>query len=341
MKILTLFLFPFLLLKCNTDISKDFNMIITNRDKKFINSDTLEIKIFNRENHPIDSICYLLNEKRIPEKFPLIDFKLGIHPLKVSVYCKGVKFEYKAQITLLSDIKPQLYTYKIINEYPHDKQAYTQGLEFYRDTLYESTGLRGKSSIRKVNFRTGAVFEKKSLDKVYFAEGITFLNQKLFQLTWRGNIGFQYDPDNLKVERSFNYQKSKEGWGLCNDGKKLYKSDGSNQIWILDPKTQKEIEKIQIMTDKTAINKINELEWVNGKIFANTYQYNKEVGIIIDPNRGAVEGVIDFSGLKKKVEQVRNLDVLNGIAYYPKRKTFFVTGKNWSKLFEVKISPKK
>ena len=96
MKILSLFLFPFLLLKCNTDISKDFNMIITNRDKKFINSDTLEIKIFNRENHPIDSICYLLNEKRIPKKFPLIDFKLGIHPLKVSVYCKGVKFEYKA-----------------------------------------------------------------------------------------------------------------------------------------------------------------------------------------------------------------------------------------------------
>ena len=143
------------------------------------------------------------------------------------------------------------------------------------------------------------------------------------------------------MERSFNYHKSKEGWGLCNDGERLYKSDGSNQIWILDPKTQEEIEKIQVMTDKTALNKINELEWVNGKIFANTYQYNKEVGIIIDPNQGAVEGVIDFSGLKKKVEQVRNLDVLNGIAYHPKRKTFFVTGKNWSKLFEVKISPKK
>ena len=182
MKIWSLFLFPLILLKCNTDISNDFNMLISKKDKKFIQSDTLEIKILNQKNHPIDSIFYILNEKRISQKFPLIDFKLGIHPLKVSVYCKGIKFEYKTQITLLSDIKPQLYTYKIINEYPHDKQAYTQGLEFYRDTLYESTGLRGKSSIRKVNFRTGAVFEKKVLDKVYFAEGITFLNQKLFYL---------------------------------------------------------------------------------------------------------------------------------------------------------------
>ena len=341
MKIWFLFLFPLLLLKCNSDISKDFNMLISKKDKKFIQSDTLKIKISNRENHTIDSISYFLNEKRITENFALTDFKLGIHPVTVFVYFKDTKSKYETQITLLSDVKPELYTYKVINEYPHDRQAYTQGLEFYRDTLYESTGLRGKSSIRKVNFRTGAIFEKKSLDKVYFAEGITFLNQKLFQLTWRGNIGFQYNPDNLKVERSFNYQKSKEGWGLCNDGKRLYKSDGSNQIWILDPITQKEIEKIQVMTDKTALNKINELEWVNGKIFANTYQYNKEVGIIINPTQGAVEGVIDFSGLKKRVDQVSNLDVLNGIAYNPKRKTFFVTGKNWSKLFEVKISQKK
>ena len=108
------------------------------------------------------------------------DFKLGIHLVTVLVYYKDTKYKYETQITLLSDIKPELFTYEVINEYPHDRQAYTQGLEFYRDTLYESTGLRGKSSIRKVNFRTGAIFEKKSLDKVYFAEGITFLNQKLF-----------------------------------------------------------------------------------------------------------------------------------------------------------------
>ena len=142
------------------------------------------------------------------------------------------------------------------------------------------------------------------------------------------------------MEKSFAYQESKEGWGLCNDGKKLYKSDGSHQIWILDAENQKEIGKIQVMTDKNALKKINELEWVNGKIYANTYQFKKEVGIIINPKKGAVEGVIDFSGLKSKVEQLSNIDVLNGIAYHPSRKTFFVTGKNWSKLFEVRISPK-
>jgi glutamine cyclotransferase len=143
------------------------------------------------------------------------------------------------------------------------------------------------------------------------------------------------------MERSFAYQKSKEGWGLCNDGLRLYKSDGTHHIWFLDPEKQQEIGSIQVMTDKKAISKINELEWVNGKIYANTYQMSKEVGIIIDPNSGAVEGVIDFSGLKEKVEQVSNLDVLNGIAYHPKKQSFFVTGKNWSKLFEVKITPKK
>ena len=194
--------------------------------------------------------------------------------------------------------------------------------------------------MRKVDFKTGKVLQKVALDQVYFGEGISILNDKLYQLTWQGNMGFQYKPDQLKMERSFAYQNSKEGWGLCNDGQRLYKSDGTHQIWVLDPQTQKEMDKIQVMTDKNALKKINELEWVNGKIYANTYQFKKEVGIIIDPQSGAVEGVIDFSGLKSKVEQVSNLDVLNGIAYHHKRKTFFVTGKNWSKVFEVKILPK-
>ena len=340
MKIWLLFLFQLLILNCSSDISRDFFLLVKKKDKKFVKSDTLQVQISNKKNHPIDSINYFLNKKRIRKNFPLLNVKLGIHSLSAVVYSRGNNFEYNSIITLLSDVKPKLYTYQIINVYPHDKNAYTQGLEFYRDTLFESTGLRGSSSIRKVNFKNGEVIEKKILDKVYFAEGITFLNQKLFQLTWQGNIGFQYNPDNLLVERSFNYQKSKEGWGLCNDGERFYKSDGSNHIWILDAETQREIDKIQVMTNKTALSKINELEWANGKIYANTYQFKKDVGVIIDPVNGGVEGVIDFSGLKKKVEQVSNLDVLNGIAFHPKRKTFFVTGKNWSKLFEVKIIPK-
>ena len=333
-------LMSLLLLKCNTDITKDFRLSVVEKSKKFKPNDTLKFNVVNKKNHPIDSVVYHLDGIKISDVQPLNNKSLGIYDLKASVYLSGKKLEYKENISIVSASKPKLYTYTILNEYPHDITAYTQGLEFYRDTLYESTGLRGKSSLRKVDFKTGEIYKQIALDQVYFGEGISILNDKLYQLTWQGNMGFQYQPDQLKMERSFAYQNSKEGWGLCNDRKRLYKSDGTHQIWILDPQTQKEMDKIQVMTDKNALKKINELEWVDGKIYANTYQFKKEVGIIIDPQSGAVEGVIDFSGLKSKVEQVSNLDVLNGIAYHPKRKTFFVTGKNWSKLFEVKIQPK-
>ncbi len=339
MKFWILFL-SLLFLKCNTDISKDLKLIVLEKSKKFTPNDKLNFNIINKKKYSIDSIIFKLDGKRVNNGLALNKMSLGLFELTASVYTSGKKYEYEEMISIVSEKKPKLYTYTILNEYPHDKKAYTQGLEFYRDTLYESTGLRGKSSIRKVNFETGEVYKKTTLDKVYFGEGISFLNDKLYQLTWQGDIGFQYDPNQLKMEKSFAYQESKEGWGLCNDGKKLYKSDGSHQIWILDAENQKEIGKIQVMTDKNALKKINELEWVNGKIYANTYQFKKEVGIIINPKKGAVVGVIDFSGLKSKVEQLSNLDVLNGIAYHPSRKTFFVTGKNWSKLFEVKISPK-
>ena len=335
-----IFLLSLLFLKCNSDIKKDFKISFSEKSKKFTPNDTLKLKLVNKKNHNIDSVVYYLNGKRIGTNHSLENIPLGIFDLTISVYVSEQKLDYREKIIIVSPSMPKLYTYTIINEFPHDKTAYTQGLEFYRDTLFESTGIRGKSSLRKVNFKTGEVIKKISLDQVYFGEGITILNKKLYQLTWQGEMGFQYNPDRLEIERSFAYQESKEGWGLCNDGKNLYKSDGSHQIWILDSETQKEMRKIQVMTDKHAIKKINELEWVNGKIYANTYQYKKEVGIIIDPQTGMVEGVIDFSGLKSKVEQVSNLDVLNGIAYHPKRKTFFVTGKNWSKLFEVKIKPK-
>ena len=327
-------------IKCNTDIEKDFNINILTKNKKFTQVDTLIFSLINKREHAIDSVIYLLNGINVKPATPLKLFPLGYQKLEAKIYKAGNVFKIEDQITILSSIAPKLYKYQIINEFPHDKTAYTQGLEFYKDTLYESTGIRGESSIRKVNFKTGKVIKQIQLDKVYFGEGITFLNHKLYQLTWKGNIGFQYDPVTFKMERSFSFNNSKEGWGLCNDGKKIYKSDGSQNLWILDSKTQKEVGKIQVMTDKSALKKINELEWADGKIYANTYQFNKEVGIIIDPLSGTVEGVVDFSGLKEKVEQVADLNVLNGIAYHPERKTFFVTGKNWSKIFEVKILTK-
>ncbi|MDC1337486.1 glutaminyl-peptide cyclotransferase, partial [Flavobacteriaceae bacterium] len=236
--------------------------------------------------------------------------------------------------------KPKVYTYKIINEFFHDMNSYTQGLEFDDYYLYEGTGQYGYSMLKKINFQTGEVLDKLFLDKSYFGEGITILNDKIFQLTWKSKIGFVYNLNDLKLLKSFNYKNSIEGWGLCNDGKHLYKSDGTEKIWKLDANNLEEISFINVVTNNKVINKINELEWYNNKIYANTYQFNKEVGLIINPENGEVEGVIDFSGLKEKVKNHSGLDVLNGIAYNEKRKTFFITGKNWSKLFEIKIIEK-
>src|SRR5699024_3294544 len=165
--------------------------------------------------------------------------------------------------------------------------------------------------------------------------GITILNGKIYQLTWREGVGFVYDLHSFKKLKTFQYHKSKEGWGLCNDGKVLYKSDGTNKIWILNPKTLEEERYIEPVTEHVLANKVNELEWVNGKIYANTWQ--KDGVLIINPHTGAVEGVIDFRGLKNKLNQPEKAEVFNGIAYNEKTGKIYVTGKNWDKIFEVEI----
>ena len=228
-------------------------------------------------------------------------------------------------------------TYDIINEFNHDQKAYTQGLEIYENFLFESTGLNGKSSLRKINFNTGEIINMINLDYEYFGEGLTVLNDKIYQLTWKNRIGFIYDLE-LNNIGTFNYGNSQEGWGLCNDGNYIYKSDGTSKIWKLDPNTLEEIDFIDVMTDKSRIKNINELEYIDGKIYANTYQQNRDVVIVINPSNGIVENVIDFSGLRDKVLQTEDLDVMNGIAH--NKDKLFVTGKNWSKVFEVKVYSK-
>ena len=197
--------------------------------------------------------------------------------------------------------------------------------------------LNGKSSLRKVDLNNGKILKVLNLNYEYFAEGLTILNDKIFQLTWRNKIGFVYDLDFNKIG-SFDYNKSIEGWGLTNDGEYIYKSDGTSKIWRLNPDTLEEIDFIDVMTDKSRIRNINELEYFNGKIYANTYQQNRDVIIIINPKDGAVESVIDFSGIRNRVSKTPETDVMNGIAELNGR--LFVTGKNWNKLFEVKIYSK-
>ena len=238
-----------------------------------------------------------------------------------------------------NNITPTIYSYEIINVYPHDINAYTQGLEFYNGILYESIGRYGKSELRKVDYKSGEILSKKDINKKYFAEGITVLDDLIYLLSWREKVGFIYDINTFNIIDSFSYNKSKEGWGLCNDGKNIYKSDGTDKIWILNPKSMEELDYIQPHTNKRKLANINELEWINDRIYGNIYGAD---GIaIINPENGVVEGVINLSSLKEKVTNHEGLDVLNGIAYNKTSNSIFVTGKMWDKLFEIKIFPKK
>ena len=327
----------------NTLASRLFEIKLESNDTKFHQGQTIGVNINNKKEKTITKISYIIDGKELmPTKGKItLDIpKLGNKTITATITYEDGIAKITKSIKLLAADAAVVYTYKIINEYPHDIKAFTQGLEFYNDTLYESTGKRGYSSLRKIDYKTGEIIENINLDKTFFGEGISILNDKIFQLTWRSKVGFIYDLKSFTKIDSFVYGNSKEGWGLCNDGKMLYKSDGSEKIWAINPKTLVEESFIEVYTNKTKIIKINELEYVGNKIYANTWQSNREVGLIINPVSGAVEGVINFSGLKNKVTQHNELNVLNGIAYHPLRKTIFVTGKYWDKLFEIKIEKK-
>ena len=338
MKYTVVFLFPLLIFNCQSSIDKDFKINITSSDKIISNGDNIKIIIESKSGQVIDSAAYYLNEKEVESETTLKDLKLGENSAKVKIYSNGLEHSIERNFDIYSNKKPEILTYKIINEYNHDQNAYTQGLEFYGNKLYESTGLNGKSSLREVDLNSGEILKAINLNYEYFAEGLTILNNKIFQLTWRNKIGFIYDLDFNKIG-SFDYDKSVEGWGLTNDGKYIYKSDGTSKIWRLNPDTLEEIDFIDVMTDKSRIRNINELEYFDGKIYANTYQQNRDVIIIINPKDGAVESVIDFSGIRNRVINTPETDVMNGIAELNGR--LFVTGKNWNKLFEVKVYNRK
>ncbi|WP_298238091.1 glutaminyl-peptide cyclotransferase [uncultured Algibacter sp.] len=316
----------------------DFS-IKTNAEKGNISiSETLNISLINKKNHLVDSVTYTIEDNTIAESNNLSNFKLGKHTIEATVYFNNEKQVATSQITILNNEVPKIYTYKIINEYPHDITSYTQGIEFFNDNLYESTGQYKESKLRQINYKTGEVIKNIDLADEYFGEGLTILNDKIYQLTWKEGTGFVYDVNTFDKLSSFRYGNSKEGWGLCNNENIIYKSDGTEKIWLLNPETLIEEDNIQVYTNKGKIIGINEMEWVNGSIYANRYQ--KDGVAIINPKNGAVIGVIDFKPLKAKVTQHDNLDVLNGIAYNPTTKTLFVTGKRWDKLFEVEIVEK-
>ena len=230
-----------------------------------------------------------------------------------------------------------VYGFFVKNTYPHDPQAFTQGLFFRDGQLYETTGRTGRSSLRKVDLKTGKVVQKKELADEYFGEGSTAVGDTIVNLTWQSNVGFLFDAKTFALKGRFNYKG--EGWGLASDAKHVYMSDGSNEIRILDPKTLDEQRRISVTAEGKPITRLNELEFVDGQIFANVW--GTDVIARIDPDSGNVVGWIDCSGLLPP-DQRGTTDpdaVLNGIAWEPKQHKLYLTGKLWPKLFEIELVP--
>ena len=313
-------------------------LIQTNANKNVIsNTDTLKLSLSNLSNKKIDSVNYVMNNSPVAGIFSLQNSSLGEKMIKAEVFYEGKKEVALQKVIVVNGSTPKLYTYELLNTYPHDITSYTQGLEFYKGVLYESTGQYGESKLRALDYKNDAILNNVNLSRSYFGEGLTVLNDKIYQLTWKEGRGLIYDVNTFEKLGSFNYGQSKEGWGLCNDGRQLYKTDGSENIWILNAETLEEERFVQAYTNKGRLTNLNELEWVEGKIYANRYQKNGVA--IINPINGAIEAVLDFKDLKNKVTNHPGLDVLNGMAYNPDTKTLFVTGKRWDKLFEVRIIP--
>ena len=226
-----------------------------------------------------------------------------------------------------------VYSFKVINVHPHDRNAFTQGLIYEDGAFIEGTGLYRRSSLRRVSIETGDVLKYRELPPHLFGEGVTIYGNKIIQLTWRSNVGFVYDKDSFELLREFNYPT--EGWGVTYDGKHLIMSDGTANLYFLNPETFEHEKQIGVHDDNSVVDRLNELEYVDGEIFANVFQTNRIARI--NPKTGKVVGWIDLTGILSSEDRRTPVDVLNGIAYDAEKKRLFVTGKLWPKLFEIEL----
>lgn len=229
--------------------------------------------------------------------------------------------------------KVRQYKAQVVAEYPHDRTSYTQGLFFYDGQMYESTGLNGKSTFRKVDIRTGKALYRLNFDRRYFLEGSVEKDGNIYMLTWQNNVAFVYDAKTLKYKKSYSYPR--EGWGLTTDGKSLIASDGSANLYFLDDDFRT-ARKLTVRLNGRPVNDLNELEYIDGKIWANVYL--TDLIVIVNPADGNVEATVDCSGLLPSRLRYDDTDVLNGIAYNPQNGKIYLTGKNWCRLYEIKLA---
>lgn len=348
-KTLSFLILAIFFFSCEEDARpSDFEITTSAKKNAVVNGGEIKLSLKAKKNTTVDSISYSIDGVRLGSTTSLSNYTitptvetLGHKKLNATVYTAQGPINVEGKLIILNTTAPKIYSYEIVNRYPHQRDAYTQGLEFVGDELYESTGQYGESKLRKVNYTTGKVLNEVELDNAYFAEGLTVLNDNIYQLTWRENTGFIYNKDTFEKTGTFAYNKSREGWGLCNDGEHIYKSDGTSKIWKLDAKTLQEQDYIEPTDNSGVKSKFNELEFIDGKIYANTYQVASIA--IIDPKTGAIDGIVDLRSIVSEVQEnlEKTNEVLNGIAYKANEDRLFVTGKHWNTLFEIKIVEKR
>ena len=294
--------------------------------------------------YPVDSVTFFIDGKVVastdslpfPVRIQTDGLTMGQHLLTAEATCHGIQLQKTISFSLMAGSAPQAFVAKAVKAYPHDPKLYTQGLEFLGNQLVMSGGQYGQSSIRLVDWKTGKVAIEQKLEPSVFGEGCTVLGGKVYQLSWKELTCFIYDAKSLQPIGSFKYPRAIEGWGITNNGKELIMSDGTNKLYFIDPKNPSTISKvIEVFSHEKMVDQLNELEWVNGSIYANVYMTDDLVGI--DPQTGAVKSFVYAGGLLTASE-AENAEVLNGIAYNPATKTLFLTGKYWPKLFEVELA---
>lgn len=304
--------------------------------------DKVQLALQIPENIKYDSIVILVDTLRMsvmkntkPISISTDTLGLGYRLITARIFSARQSEDVSTNIILKSTLVPKKLNYKVEHVFPHDTSSYVEGLEYHQGYLYESAGEYGKSSVHKLDITTGKVLQKTNIRPEIFGEGITIIGDKILQLTYKENLGIVYNLNTLKPIKEFPCQNTREGWGLCFDGKRIYNTDGSNTIYFLNKDTFRDEGYIEVYDQNGPVEHLNELEYIDGKLYANVFMTNRIV--IINPKNGQVTAEIDLSNLHFTQNQNPSADVLNGIAWDKQGKRLFVTGKKWDKLFQIKL----
>jgi glutaminyl-peptide cyclotransferase len=334
--------------KSESVIKRNLDFISPSKNQKFRDGDNISVQLSLRDTtRQPDSIQLFIDNKKLATvksvrestTWKLSDTKLGTRNMEaVGYYSDGTKDHSFIQITIQLGKAPVQYTYHVLNTYSHDRKAYTQGLVYDNGFLYESTGIYGQSTLRKIKFETGEPVRVFNLPNTIFGEGIAMFDDKIVQISWKEQVAFLYDKETFQILNKL-YYPIKEGWGIVYDGTNLIMSDGSNVLYTIDKEYFTEQSRIEVYDENGPVKELNELEYIEGEIWANVY--TTDLILRINPKTGAVLGKINLAGLLKPEDKTNTTDVLNGIAYDAAEKRLFVTGKNWPKLFEISIVSQK